>query len=75
MECIQYNRGMVKKCWYLTNTIFNNISVISWMSVLLSEETRVPEKSTNLQNVTDKYQSTSHYNQDSNFNSGDSQIE
>jgi hypothetical protein len=26
------------------NTIFNNISVISWRSVLLVEETRIPER-------------------------------
>jgi hypothetical protein len=28
------------------NATFNNISVISWRSVLLVEETRVPEKTT-----------------------------
>jgi hypothetical protein len=33
---------------------FNNISVISWRSVLLVEETRVPGKSTDLSQVTDK---------------------
>jgi hypothetical protein len=32
------------------NATFNNISVISWGSVLLAEETRVPEKTTNLPN-------------------------
>jgi len=26
------------------NATFNNIAVISWQSVLLAEETRVPEK-------------------------------
>ncbi len=36
------------------NTIFNNISVISWWSVLLVEETGVPEKTTDLPQVTDK---------------------
>ena len=38
------------------NTAFNNISVISWRSVLLVEETRVPrpEKTTDLAQVTDK---------------------
>jgi len=36
------------------NTIFNNISVISWRSVLLVEETRGPEKTTALSQVTDK---------------------
>jgi len=29
-------------CLMVFNTIFNNISVISWWSVLLVEETRVP---------------------------------
>jgi len=34
---------------------FNNISVISWQSVLLVEETRVPgENQTDLPQVTDK---------------------
>ena len=33
---------------------FNNISVILWQSVLLVEETRVPMKTTNLLQVTDK---------------------
>jgi hypothetical protein len=36
------------------NATFNNISVISWRSVLLVEEARVPEKTTNLPQVTDK---------------------
>jgi len=37
------------------NTNFNNTSVISWRTVLLVEETRVPgEKTTNLPQVTDK---------------------
>jgi hypothetical protein len=36
------------------NAIFNNISVISWRSVLLVEETEVPEKTTDLPEVTDK---------------------
>jgi hypothetical protein len=31
---------------------FNNISVISWRSVLLLEESGVPEKTTNLPQVT-----------------------
>ena len=33
---------------------FNNISAISWLSVLLVEETGVPEKTTDLSQVTDK---------------------
>jgi hypothetical protein len=37
------------------NTTFNNISVISWQSVLLVEETRGPGvKTTDLSQVTDK---------------------
>jgi hypothetical protein len=37
------------------NATFNNISVISWRLVLLVEETMVPpEKTTDLQQVTDK---------------------
>ena len=36
------------------NATFNNFSVISWQSVLLVEETRVPEKTNNLPQVTDK---------------------
>ena len=36
------------------NATFNNISVISWGSVLLVEETGVPEKPTELSQVTDK---------------------
>jgi hypothetical protein len=33
---------------------YNNISVILWQSVLWVEETRVPEKTTDLLQVTDK---------------------
>ena len=45
-------------------TPLNNSSVISWRSVLLVEETRVPGKTTDLPQVTDKlitmlYESTS----------------
>jgi hypothetical protein len=36
------------------NATFNNISVISWRSVLLVEETGVPEETTDLSQVTDK---------------------
>jgi len=36
------------------NATFINISVISWRSVLLVEETEYPEKTTNLPLVTDK---------------------
>jgi hypothetical protein len=37
------------------NATFNNISTISWLSVLLVEETGVPEKTTDLLQVTDNY--------------------
>ena len=36
------------------NATFNNISVISWWSVLLVEETEYPEKTTDRSQVTDK---------------------
>jgi hypothetical protein len=36
------------------NATFNNISVKSWQSVLLVEETRVAEKTTDLPQVTAK---------------------
>ena len=35
-------------------TTFNNISAISWRSVLLVKETGIPEKTTDLTQVTDK---------------------
>jgi len=35
------------------NTILNNISVLSWRSVLLVEETRVPGQNHDLSQVTD----------------------
>jgi hypothetical protein len=38
----------------LFNDTFNNISAISWRSVLLVEETRVPRKNTDLPQVTDQ---------------------
>ena len=36
------------------NATFNNISVMSWRSVLLVKETRVQVKTTDLQQVTDE---------------------
>ena len=36
------------------NATFNNITFISWRSVLLVEETGVPEKNNDLPQVTDK---------------------
>ena len=41
-------------CLMVFNTTFNNISVISWQSVLLVEETVDPEKTMTLSQVTDK---------------------
>ena len=41
-------------CLMLLNATFNNISVISWRSVLLVEETGGPEKTTDLLQVIDK---------------------
>ena len=38
----------------VSNTTFNNISVISLRSVLLVKETGYPEKTTDLSQVTDK---------------------
>jgi hypothetical protein len=41
--------------WFMVfNAAFNNISVISWRSVLLVEETGVPRETTDLPQVTDK---------------------
>ena len=37
------------------NATFNNSSAISWRSVLLVEETGVPEKTTELSQVIDKF--------------------
>jgi len=36
------------------NATFNNISVISWRSVLLAEKTKCPEITTELSQVTDQ---------------------
>jgi len=36
------------------NATFNSISVISWWSVLLVEETEYPEKTTDLPQICDK---------------------
>jgi hypothetical protein len=38
----------------LFNATFNNISAISWRSVLLVEETEYPKKTTDLSQVSDK---------------------
>jgi hypothetical protein len=41
-------------CLMVFNATFNNISVISWQSVLLVEETEDPEKTTDLPQFTNK---------------------
>jgi hypothetical protein len=43
------------------NATFNNISAISWLSVLLVKETRVPRETTDLPQVTDKLYHTMLY--------------
>ena len=52
MPVIQYSKVRVRAMVF--NTAFNNISVISWWSVLLVEETEYPQKTTDLSQVTDK---------------------
>jgi hypothetical protein len=63
--CLKVNRICSFQChWHpvtiyclrfmVFNATFNNISVISWRSVLLVEETEYPEKTTDLPQVTDK---------------------
>jgi len=50
---------LMKMVWFrVLNATFNNISVISWWSVLLAEE---PEKTTDLSQVTDKLYHTMLY--------------
>ena len=44
----------IKLRFMVFNTTFNNISVISWRSVLLVEETGVPDKTTDLSQVIEK---------------------
>jgi hypothetical protein len=51
---VEYVGMNLMVCFMVFNDPFNNISVISWRSVLLVEETRVPGKNTDLSQVTDK---------------------
>ena len=53
--CLFYHRkvGLIRR-FMVFNATFNNISVISWRSVLLVEETGVLEKITDMSQVTDK---------------------
>ena len=46
-------RNLGLKLWYIMHT-FNNISVISWQSVLLWRKPEYPEKTTDLSQVNDK---------------------
>ena len=43
---------------FLVNVTFNNISVISWWSVLLVEKTEYPEKTADMSQVNDKLDHT-----------------
>ena len=46
---------MIGLVWFMVlNATFNIISVISWQSVLLVEETRAPVENTDLSQVIDK---------------------
>ena len=51
---VQYKNYRIRVRVVVFNATFNNISVISWQSVLLVEETRVPENTTDLSHVIDK---------------------
>ena len=42
--CHDYTTVMVRLRFMVFNATFNNITVISWWSVLLVEETEVPER-------------------------------
>jgi hypothetical protein len=45
------HQGKLFDCLMALNVTFNNISVMSWRSVLLVEETEYPEKTTDLPQV------------------------
>ena len=51
---IQYKLKLDGLWVMVFNATFNNISAISWWSVLLVEETEYPEKTTDLPQVIDK---------------------
>ena len=53
MSSFDFSRGLFV-CLMVFNATFNDISVISWRSVLLVEETGVPGEKTALSQVTDK---------------------
>jgi hypothetical protein len=57
--CFTFKEVKSFKNWFMVfNTTVNNISVISWQSVLLVEETRVPVE--NHRPVTSHWQTLSH---------------
>ena len=49
-----FNVNILYAWFMLFNATLSNISVISWLSVLLVEETGDPEKTTDLSQVSDK---------------------
>ena len=55
LQILVFKRNTWIVDWFVVfNATFNNISVISWRSILLVEETRNPEKTTDLSQVADK---------------------
>ena len=53
-----FNVNILYAWFMLFNATLSNISVISWLSVLLVEETGDPEKTTDLSQVSDKLHHT-----------------
>jgi hypothetical protein len=53
-----FNVNILYAWFMLFNATLSNISVISWLSVLLVEETGDPEKTTDLSQVSDKLDHT-----------------
>ena len=54
MCCMQVHLFQLIGMYMVFNVTFNNISVISWRSVLLVDGNGVPEKITDLSQITDK---------------------
>jgi hypothetical protein len=53
-NALQRRKGGLCVSIMMFNATFNNISIISWRSVLLVGKPEYPEKTTNLSQVTDK---------------------